>query len=287
MNKKVTVKKSSTVLKQQHNAILDLDSDVTELVSTAGEKKDIKGKAMRALQGKVSASQLDQVLKKVVDGKSIVHYIEETFRAKTGKERLGHPFWTPLFRKFKVKFNPDASTQVPPLRCFLPDASSQMPRPICRARDASPPATKKILGFRNGVSCCSVVCCSVPYGIFITIDCAELELAFAKILHASVFAHPPKYFRGKAVGRRHLGGCIWGGCIWEKTSGSREGASGRRHLEGNIWKTSGKKHLGRCIWEKPFGGASGRTLGKALWGSSEVALDTPGVALGNKLSLWL
>jgi hypothetical protein len=33
-NKKVTVKKSSTVLKQQHNPVLDLDSDVTELVST-------------------------------------------------------------------------------------------------------------------------------------------------------------------------------------------------------------------------------------------------------------
>jgi len=32
--KKVTVKKSSTVLKQQHNPVLDLDSDVTELVST-------------------------------------------------------------------------------------------------------------------------------------------------------------------------------------------------------------------------------------------------------------
>ena len=71
-------------------------------------------------------------------------------------------------------------------------------------------------------------------------------------------------------------GWLAGKCIWEKTSGSREGASGRRHLEGNIWKTSRKEHLGRCIWEKPFGGASGRTLGKALWGSSEVALDTPG-----------
>jgi len=80
-------------------------------------------------------------------------------------------------------------------------------------------------------------------------------------------------------------GWLAGKCIWEKTSGSREGASGRRHLEGNIWKTSRKEHLGKCIWEKPFGGASGRTLGKALWGSSEVALGTP--RLGNKLSLWL
>ena len=114
---KKSTKGGHKALKSAHTAIVNLDRQPAppsaiedELPSKKG--RDIDAAALRAIKGKINASDLPRVLAMVLDGKKFIDYVKQALLDKpSAANRLGSGVWTNILRKFKIKANPVADMQ--------------------------------------------------------------------------------------------------------------------------------------------------------------------------------